>query len=310
MLIWPVRNLGRTLANFSKATVSAKRIHEILVEEPETVEDIKPAGKNYTFNSVEFKNVSFGYTTDSEAQTDNAEKPEARHILKNVSFKVEKGKNLGILGSTGSGKSTISYLLTRLYDIDGNNGEILIDGINIKEVPLYDIRRNISLVLQEPFLFSKTIKENIISPNPDAEEREMHHVASVANIHEAILDFPEKYDTVVGERGVTLSGGQKQRVAIARMLMQKAPVMIFDDSLSAVDTETDAKIRGALKQNTSDAAVIIISHRISTLMHSDYILILHDGSVEDFGTHDELIKREGTYKRIYDLQAAVVEEYK
>ena len=305
MLIWPVRNLGRTLSNFSKATVSAKRIHEILVEEPEVVENIKSADKNYTFNSVEFKNVSFGYIKNSENQ------PELKPILNNVSFKIEKGKTLGILGSTGSGKSTISYLLTRLYDLDNDSdGEILIDGVNIKEIPLYDIRKNISLVLQEPFLFSKTIKENIISPNPYAEEHEIHHVASIANVHEAIQEFPDKYDTIVGERGVTLSGGQKQRVAIARMLMQNAPVMIFDDSLSAVDTETDAKIRSALKQNTADSAVILISHRISTLMHSDYIMILHEGNVEDFGSHSELIMREGTYKRIYDLQSAVVEEYK
>ena len=305
MMIWPVRNLGRTLSNLSKATVSAKRIHEILVVEPEIVGDIKPTDKNYTFGSIEFKNVSFGYNKSGENQA------ELKPILNNVSFKIEKGKTLGILGSTGSGKSTISYLLTRLYDLeDDNGGEILIDGVNIKEIPFYDIRRNISLVLQEPFLFSKTIKENIISPNPSAEEREMHHVANVANIHEAILEFPDKYDTIVGERGVTLSGGQKQRVAIARMLMQNAPVMIFDDSLSAVDTETDAKIRSALKQNTTDSAVILISHRISTLMHSDCIMILHDGIVEDFGTHEELIMREGTYKRIYDLQSAVVEEYK
>ena len=309
MLIWPVRNLGRTLSNFSKTTVSAKRIHEILSVEPETVADIKPAGKNYNFNNVEFKNVSFGYNGHNSG--DNKSELKLKPILKNISFKLEKGKVLGILGSTGSGKSTISYLLTRLYDIDGENeGEILIDGVNIKEIPLYDIRRNISLVLQEPFLFSKTIKENIISPNPQAEESQMHHVASVANIHESIIEFPDKYDTIVGERGVTLSGGQKQRVAIARMLMQNAPVMIFDDSLSAVDTETDAKIRASLKQNTADSAVILISHRISTLMHSDHIMILQDGVVEDFGAHNELITREGTYKRIYDLQSAVVEEYK
>lgn len=308
MMIWPVRNLGRTLSNFSKASVSAKRIHEILSVEPEIVEDVKPAGKSYSFDSVEFKNVSFGYNKNDKADEN---KSELKPILNDISFKIEKGKTLGILGSTGSGKSTIGYLLTRLYDLDNENeGEILIDGVNIKEIPFYDVRRNISLVLQEPFLFSKTIKENIISPNPHAEEHEMHHVANVANIHEAILGFPEQYNTIVGERGVTLSGGQKQRVAIARMLMQNAPIMIFDDSLSAVDTETDAKIRSALRQNTAGSAVILISHRISTLMHSDYIMILHDGIVEDFGTHNDLITRAGTYKRIYDLQSAVVEEYK
>jgi ATP-binding cassette subfamily B protein len=298
MMIWPVRNLGRTLANFSKASVSAKRVQEILIQEPEHIE-ISADIKN-SFESIEFKDVTFKYN-------------EYREILSGVSFKLKKGGTLGVLGGTGSGKSTISYLLTRLYDLESGNGcsgEILIDGVNIKNIGLADVRKNIALVLQEPFLYSKTIKQNITSPNPEAEARELHHAAAVANIHEAILDFPEQYDTIVGERGVTLSGGQKQRVAIARMLMQKSPVMIFDDSLSAVDTETDAKIRAALKQSTAEAAVIIISHRISTLMHSDYILVLHEGKVEDFGTHDELVNREGTYKRIYDLQAAVVEEYK
>jgi len=296
MLMWPVRGLGRTLSNFSKSTVSAKRIHEILSVEHEDIEQ-SSENSNYTYENIEFKNATFKYNEES------------RIILEDVSFKLEKGKTLGVLGGTGSGKSTISYLLTRLYDLN-DSGEILIDGINIKEIPLADIRKNIALVLQEPFLFSKTIKQNIISPNPKAETEELHHVSSVANIHESIMEFPEQYETIVGERGVTLSGGQKQRVAIARMLMQKAPVMIFDDSLSAVDTETDAKIRAALKHHTANATVIIISHRISTLMHSDNILVLRDGKIEDFGTHSEFIQREGTYKRIYDLQSAIVEEYK
>ena len=296
MLIWPIRGLGRTLSNFSKATVSATRIHEILSIEHEDIEISKNDG--YRYETIEFKNAAFKYNADN------------RIILDDISFKLTKGKTLGILGGTGSGKSTIGYLLTRLYDLnEKENGEILIDGENIKNIPTADIRKNIALVLQEPFLFSKTIKQNIISPNPNAETDELYHVSGVANIHEAIMEFPEKYDTIVGERGVTLSGGQKQRVAIARMLMQKAPVMIFDDSLSAVDTETDAKIRAALKQNTSSAAVIIISHRISTLMHSDNILVLKDGKIEDYGSHEDLINREGTYKRIYDLQSAIVEEY-
>jgi ATP-binding cassette subfamily B protein len=294
MLIWPVRGLGRTLSNFSKATVSSKRIHEILSVEHEDIITSENARK---YESIEFKNATFRYSENE------------RIILEDISFRLEKGRTLGILGGTGSGKSTISYLLTRLYDLEGENGEILIDGADIKEIPLADVRKNIALVLQEPFLYSKTIKQNITSPNPAAETDELHFVSAVANIHGSIMDFPEQYDTIVGERGVTLSGGQKQRVAIARMLMQKAPVMIFDDSLSAVDTETDAKIRAALKQNTAEAAVVIISHRINTLMHSDNILILREGRIEDYGTHEELLKREGTYRRIYDLQSAVTEEY-
>lgn len=299
MMIWPVRNLGRSLANFSKAGVSAKRIHEILSEEAEFIQAGEKDHNGHKFESVEFKNVTFKYD-------------ENRDILNNVSFILKKGGTLGVLGGTGSGKSTIGYLLTRLYDLNGEtgcSGEILIDGENIKNIGLAAVRKNIALVLQEPFLFSKTIKQNIISPNPGAQPHELRRVSEIADIHEAVMEFPEQYDTMVGERGVTLSGGQKQRVAIARMLMQKSPVMIFDDSLSAVDTKTDAKIRAALKQSTAGAAVIIISHRISTLMHSDNILVLRDGAPEDFGTHGQLIKREGTYKRIYDLQSAVAEEY-
>ena len=296
MLIWPVRGLGRTLSNFSKATVSSKRIHEILSVEHEDIALSENSAR--TYGKIEFKNATFKYNEED------------RVILEDISFELEKGRTLGILGGTGSGKSTMSYLLTRLYDLDGKSGEILVDGENINKIPLADVRKNIALVLQEPFLYSKTIKQNITSPNPDAETRELHHVSAVANIHGAIMDFPEQYDTIVGERGVTLSGGQKQRVAIARMLMQKAPVMIFDDSLSAVDTETDAKIRAALKQNTAEAAVVIISHRINTLMHSDRILILREGKIEDYGTHGELLEREGTYRRIYDLQSAVLDEYR
>jgi len=293
MLIWPVRGLGRILANFSKATVSAKRIHEILSEEHE---DMTPSENDTRrYENIEFKNATFRYGEND------------RVILDDISFALEKGKTLGILGKTGSGKSTLSYLLTRLYDLGGENGQITIDGTDIKDIPLADVRKKIALVLQEPFLYSKTIRQNITSPNPGADIKELHHVSTVANIHEAIMAFPEQYETIVGERGVTLSGGQKQRVAIARMLMQRAPVMIFDDSLSAVDTETDAKIRAALKQNTAGAAVVIISHRMSTLMHSDRILVLREGKIEDYGTHDELLGREGTYRRIYELQAALVE---
>ena len=294
MMMWPVRGLGRTLSNFSKATVSAKRIREILSVEHEDIKTTENDARKY--ESIEFKNATFKYGGSD------------RSILEDISFRLEKGKTLGILGSTGSGKSTVSYLMTRLYDLSSQNGQILVDGVDIQSIPLADVRKNIALVLQEPFLYSKTIKQNIASPNPSAETKELHHVSTVANIHEAIMEFPEQYDTIVGERGVTLSGGQKQRVAIARMLMQKAPVMIFDDSLSAVDTETDAKIRAALKQNTVDAAVIIISHRISTLMHSDHILVLREGKIEEYGTHDELIGREGTYKRIYDLQSSIIHE--
>ncbi|GHV13813.1 ABC transporter permease [Clostridia bacterium] len=299
MLVWPVRNLGRTLTNFSKASVSSKRIGEILAAVPEEIDNTVKVEPD-RFKSVEFKNVTFGYNSE-------------RNILANISFTLKRGETLGILGGTGSGKSTIAYLLTRLYDINEESGAILIDGVNINDLPLASVRKNISLVLQEPFLFSKTIGENIMSGGISGKTGDqtesyltyMQAAAKIADIHDSIEEFPAKYDTIVGERGVTLSGGQKQRVAIARSLVTKAPVMIFDDSLSAVDTETDAKIRSALKQSTGDAAVIIISHRIGTLRGTDKILVLHEGKAEDFGTHEELIAREGTYKRVYDLQSAV-----
>jgi len=288
MMIWPLRGLGRIITNFSKATVSAKRIHEVLVETPEDMSVKEDA--NLSFSDIEFKNVSFTYVTDS--------------VLKNLSFKINKGETLGILGGTGSGKSTIACLLTRLYDLGGgNSGEILINGVNINNIPKAVLRKKISLILQEPFLYSKTIKENITAPDLSASESELHAVSRTADIHDAILKFTDGYGTVIGERGVTLSGGQKQRVAIARMLMQKAPVMIFDDSLSAVDTETDQRIRKSLAKHTSDSIVILISHRISTLMRADKIMVLKDGVIENFGTHNELKTREGIYKRVYDIQA-------
>lgn len=294
MMIWPIRQLGRIITSMSKAAVSANRIHEVLKVEPEDMDEVNE-NMSLQFNSIEFRNVKFSYR-------------DGENVLKDVSFDIGKGQTLGVLGETGSGKSTIAYLLTRLYDLENEGSEILIDGVNIKNIPKSVLRNNISLVLQEPFLYSKTIKENITAPDLSAGEEELYKLADIADIHEAVMKFTEKYDTIVGERGVTLSGGQKQRVAIARMLMQKAPVKIFDDSLSAVDTETDKKIRQALREHTSDSTVILISHRISTLMHADKILVLKDGAVENIGSHDELIKREGIYKRVYDIQSSVLEE--
>ena len=181
-------------------------------------------------------------------------------------------------------------------------GSITIGGRKLAHFRREHLRRHIGLVLQEPFLFSQTIRENICATRPDATEEELRKAASVACVDEAITDFPEGYDTVVGERGVTLSGGQKQRVAIARMLLQQAPIMIFDDSLSAVDAETDTKIRHALRENLGDATVILISHRVTTLMQADRILVLDDGRVSDIGTHQELISRPGIYRDIYEIQ--------
>jgi len=194
------------------------------------------------------------------------------------------------------------HLLDRLFDLGEGQGSITVGGVDIREIRRDHLRKNIGLVLQEPFLYSRTIKENIAIAHPGAGLDDVRGAAGIACVDEAIDTFTDGYDTVVGERGVTLSGGQKQRVAIARMLMQNAPIMIFDDSLSAVDAETDAKIRAALHERMGDATVILISHRITTLMQADMILVLEDGKLSQMGTHNELIAKEGIYRQIYDIQ--------
>lgn len=296
MLVWPVRSLGRIISEMGKAGVSINRIKEILdAEEEKDNEDAITPDIN---GDIEFKNVKFDYYG-------------AKPVLKDVSFKIKKGSTFGILGGTGSGKSTIVHLLNRLYNLDENCGEILINGVNIKNIKLDYLRHNIGVVLQEPFLFSKTIKQNInIASKIDEIENfeSIKHVSQVSHVHENILGFSKGYDTIVGERGVTLSGGQKQRVAIARTLIKNSPVIVFDDSLSAVDTETDAKIRHELKKHVKDSTVIIISHRITTLMSCDNIIVLDDGKVIESGNHESLIKTNGLYKKVYDMQSSVENE--
>lgn len=295
MLVWPVRSLGRILSEMSKTGVSLTRVNEILQAEEEV--DNEHAIEPPMNGDVVFDHVSFRYSENIPT-------------LYDVSFTIPAGTTLGILGGTGSGKSTMMYLLDRLYELpeDGSCGKITIGGKNIKDISLAHLRKNVGFVLQEPFLFSKTIKENI---GISQEEHDMSHIrrsASVAAVDEAISEFTNGYDTIVGERGVTLSGGQKQRVAIARMLMQQAPIMVFDDSLSAVDSETDAKIRSSLKANTGDSTVILISHRITTLMHADHIIVLDNGRIVQSGSHDELSVQEGIYRQIYEIQGTIESE--
>ena len=237
----------------------------------------------------------------------------SNQVLKDVDFQVEKGDVTCIIGASGSGKSTLVHLLDRLYDLPEGGGSITIGGVDIRRMKRESLRRQIGLVLQEPFLFSQTVGENICAVRPDAGDEAMRRAAAVACVDEAISAFPQGYDTVVGERGVTLSGGQKQRVAIARMLMQQAPIMVFDDSLSAVDAETDARIRAALRDTLHSATVLLISHRVTTLMQADRILVLDGGRVSALGAHRELIDRPGIYRDIYDIQMrsddrALVEE--
>jgi ATP-binding cassette subfamily B protein len=286
-MIWPVRQLGRILSELSRTLVSAGRIREILFAEPETdpPEALRPEIKG----EIRFENVSFAYGSGEP-------------VLKNLSFTVKPGKTLAILGATGSGKSSLVHLISRLYDVPEGSGLITIDGIDIRRISRDWLRRSIGLCLQEPFLFSKTIRENISAGKPGMPMEDIRSAAAVAQVDQTITDFAEGYGTVIGERGVTLSGGQKQRVAIARRLAADPPVMIFDDSLSAVDTETDARIRAGLRRRVGNAAVIIISHRISSLMQADEILVLQDGAVEELGSHGELLARNGSYRRIFDLQ--------
>ena len=227
-------------------------------------------------------------------------------MLDDVTFTIPAGSTFAILGGTGSGKTTLMHLLNRLYDLEPGCGRITIGGVDISRIGRGYLRKNVAIVLQEPFLFSRTIRENIgITAQERDRDAMLEYVRAAARsacVDEAIEGFAQGYETVVGERGVTLSGGQKQRVAIARMLTQNAPVMIFDDSLSAVDAETDAKIRQQLKEKMGSATTILISHRITTLMQADRILVLDNGRVADLGTHEELIARPGIYRDIYEIQ--------
>ena len=292
MLLWPVRQMGRTLTDMGKAMVSIERIEEILNNPIENLEEnnIKPQIEG----NISFENVSFGYEND---------KP----ILKNITFDVKAGETIAILGPTGSGKTSLVHLLSRLYDYQG--GSIKIDGIELKDIDKGWIRKNVGIVLQEPFLFAKTIKENIKLSNPNIEDEKVYEAAKDAAIHKDILSFDKGYDTPVGERGVSLSGGQKQRIAIARTLINECPILILDDSLSAVDTETDILIRKSLKERKNNATTIIISHRISTISEADLILVLEKGRIAQMGTHEELINEDGLYKRVYKMQNSLDKNY-
>ncbi len=292
MLTWPVRSLGRMISEMSKAGVSIERIRYIMNSEAE--EDKPDAVTPDMHGDIEFKNVSFSY----------GEAP----ILQNISFKIPQGTTFGILGSTGSGKSTLMYLLNRLYDLPAENGQITIGGVDVADMRGEWVRSNIGMVLQEPFLFSRTIAENIGITKKEMNLSEIRRAAAIACVDESISEFSKGYDTIVGERGVTLSGGQKQRTAIARMLTQETPIMVFDDSLSAVDADTDARIRQELRKNLGTSTVILIAHRVTTLMQADCIMVMDKGKIVEIGTHEELMNNNGTYRKIYDMQMSLPEE--
>ena len=292
MLAWPIRRLGRMISEMSKAGISIDRLNYIMSSEEE--KDRDGAGEPDMHGDIVFDDVSFAYEGCPE-------------LLSHISFTARAGKTVGILGGTGSGKSTLMYLLDRLYELpeDGSGGRITIGGTDIKDIKAAYLRKNIGIVLQEPYLFSRTIAENIGITRPDITMGEIREASAIACLDDTVTGFSEGYDTFVGERGVTLSGGQKQRAAIARMLTEKTPIMIFDDSLSAVDAETDAAIRAGLDRQLGGATVFLISHRTSTLMNSDLILVLDRGRIAEMGRHDELMAIDGgIYRRIYDIQTS------
>lgn len=291
MMIGPVRQLGRIISNLSKAGVSLGRICEVMNAD----EEVYGADEGELSGDIVFDNVSFGYEAD---------KP----VLRNVSFRVPQGSTLGIIGGTGSGKSTVGCLIDGLYSV--SEGAVTVGGRNVNDIPPATLRKNIGFVLQEGYIYSRTIAENIgiALDEPDAEQ--IRRAAEIACLDGNIDGFTNGYDTVVGERGVTLSGGQKQRVAIARTVIRGTPYIIFDDSLSAVDSETDAKIRAKLKSEFAAATTVIISHRITTVMHADNIIVLDGGKVAECGTNAELLEKDGIYKRIYDLQMSLPDELK
>ena len=288
MLIWPMRELGRLIAELSKAGVSLDRIFYVMDAEEES--DEGDACTPPLDRDISFERVSFAY-------------PGSAPILSDVSFTIEAGSTVGILGGTGSGKSTLMLLLDKLYPLEKESGGIRIGGVDIRKIQSAYLRRNIGLVLQEPFLFSRTLRENIALSREDMNDAELAAVAKAAALDGAIASFARGYDTQVGERGVTLSGGQKQRAAIARTLAKPTPILIFDDSLSAIDTETEEKILESLAARRGKATVILISHRIATLSGADKIIVLQNGRIVEQGSHEELKNANGLYRRIYLAQS-------
>lgn len=289
LMMWPARALGMVIVFMQRGAASMDRLTNIFRTEPEIVDREGAIELDEIKGNIEFKNVSFKYA------------PELPYALKDISFKIEPGKTLAILGRTGSGKSSIVNVLLRLYDI--NEGEILVDGHEVKNVTLNSLRENISYVPQDDFLFSKTVKENIeFHYEHELDDETIEKYAKIAGVYDDIIEFKDGFDTILGERGVTLSGGQKQRVSIARALAKEKNVLIMDDSLSAVDTQTEEEILKNLSTDEADVSKIIISHRVSTIKDADEILFIEDGAIVERGTHDELVSLGGRYNKLYEDQ--------
>lgn len=268
-----------------KLSVAIDRLQEIL-DEP--IEDLDEGMDLNLKGSIEFRNVDFSYTIDESK------------VLSDVSFTIDANQTVAIMGPTGSGKSSLVQLMTRLYDLDG--GQIYFDGVEVDKISKKSLRSQIGIVLQEPFLFSKTVYDNISIAVQNSKVQDVHQAANLASIHQVIESFDAGYDTLVGEKGVTLSGGQKQRIAIARTILKDQKIIVFDDSLSALDAKTDLRIRQALEKRSSKSTTIIITHRINTAMQADKIIMLDQGKLVQMGSHQELMQEEGIYKRIAKIQ--------
>jgi ATP-binding cassette, subfamily B, bacterial len=285
MIIWPIRNVSQSLVEVGTAKISIKRIDEIL--EVKSEDDIKGSTKSMQGDIV-FKNVCFGYD-------------EGKMVLNNINMTIKNGETVGIIGSTGSGKSTLAQLLIRLFEY--TEGSITVNGEELKNIDKTWVRSKISIVLQQPFLFSRTIKDNILMAKEGATNEEVEKCAKDADIHKTIVEFKDGYETMGGENGVTFSGGQKQRVSIARSLLKDSDILIFDDSLSAVDTQTEANIRKAIKNATNKKTTIIISSRVNTIKDADKIFVIEDGKITNCGTHSELIALDGFYSKVWKIQS-------
>jgi ATP-binding cassette, subfamily B, multidrug efflux pump len=288
MLVWPMLAAGDSITFISQGIASAKRIQQIFTEQPEVFdgEEVLPIHK--LEGNIRFQDLSFAFTTVT---------PE---VLKGLTLEVEKGSTLAILGRTGTGKSTIANLLLRLYNSEP--GMISLDGNDINKIPLKTLRENIAYVPQDNFLFSDTLRNNIAFGASDNDLNKVQEAAKAACIHDNIIEFPLQYDTLVGERGVTVSGGQKQRSSIARALLKDAPILILDDALSAVDTNTEEEILSNLKRDRIGKTTIMIAHRISTVQNADKILVLENGEMAEYGSHEELLALDGIYARMYEKQ--------
>ncbi len=294
-LIWPMRNLGRIIVNTSTGLVSYERLMEIVKQEREPLTEGTVQTHGPVRGELVFDNVSFQY---SDGNAD---------VLKGISFAAQPGQSVALLGSTGSGKTTLVNLLPRFHEY--TDGRILLDGEELKEYPREYLRKQIGIVEQEPFLFSRSIRENITyGVGRDVPQEEIEKAARAAAIHDVVLTFPDGYNTLVGEKGVTLSGGQKQRVAVARTLLKNPRILILDDSTSSVDTETEAEIRSALNGLMENRTTFIIAHRIQSVMNADLILVMDKGEVVQMGRHEELVAQEGMYRQIYDIQTRIDDE--